>query len=965
MIAKIFFYITHPCVFIIFSLVLLHLEATTTNQNIAVGGEENDANGAIKKCSDEERHTLLNFKSHLQDTDGFLSTWRDEEDDCCRWRGVTCNTQTGHVTRLEVGPSGLVGKISHSLLNLTYLNHLDLSHNYLYGTIPTFIGSMTLLRYLNLAGNNLNGTIPRSIGSLTELSFLDLSYLSLYGTIPLELGNLTNLQVLSLGFVGRCRVENIKWLSHLSGLQTLNMDGISLDKANHWVNVISSFRNLSYLSLRGCELSKVMYPYSSFVNSSSSIVFLDLGNNSLNSSMYHWLFSLTSNSLFELDLSYNMLDGIPKYLGNLSNLEVLKLENNSAVIKFPDFLKNLSGCSSLTLAWLYASRSHFTGSLSDDIQNFSSLEFLYLSENQLNGTISEKLWELPMLGIVDVSFNYLRGGISEKIGNSKIFVIDLSRNSLDGVPSTDNISSLSYVEHIDLSSCKLGPRFPKWIQTLKNLTNLDISNTGISDTIPLEFWNMWPSRLHHLNLSSNNISGKVPDLLSSFDDNPVIDLSSNRFYGPIPNFPSTLKSLNLSRNKFFGGISFLCQLVHGYLEFLDLSHNFLAEQLPDCLWHFKELKVLNLGYNNLFGRLPTSIESLFKLEVLYLYNNDFSGELPLSLKNCTSLTSLNLGVNKFSGNVPIWIGENLSGLYVLILRSNNFFGTIPSQLCQLAYLQVLDMSMNNLHGIIPSCLDNLTSMVQEGFSEKQNIQKYSSTKNTTGVVNLAYNGRYVDNAMIKWQGDEREFINNLRLLKSIDLSSNNLTGQIPYELTNLFELLALNLSHNALFGEIPWKIGQMKKLLTLDLSRNNFSGGIPISMSQVTLLSYLDVSFNNLSGRIPSSTQLQSFEPSRYNGNKELCGPPITKICPGDEELEVPPVIGESEGGGNGISELWRWFYIGGVTGFATGFWIACGALLVNNRGRHAFFHFLDSFKDQVYVNVVVFVVKLQRVVRA
>ncbi|CAH1436229.1 unnamed protein product [Lactuca virosa] len=679
MIAKIYFYITHPCVFIIFSLVLLHLETTTANQNIAVGGEEDDANGAIKKCSDEERHALLNFKSHLQDPDGSLSTWRDEEDDCCRWHGVTCNTQTGHVTRLEMGSSGLVGKISHSLLNLTYLNHLDLSHNYLYGTIPTFIGSMTLLRYLQLAGNNLNGTIPRSIGSLTELSFLDLSYLSLYGTIPLELGNLTNLQVLSLGFVGRCRVENIKWLSHLSGLQTLNMDGISLDKANHWVNVISSFRNLSYLSLRGCELSQVMYPYSSFVNSSSSIVFLDLGNNSLNSSMYHWLFSLTSNSLFDLDLSYNMLDGIPKYLGNLSNLEVLKFENNSAVIKFPDFLKNLSGCSSLTLAWLYASRSHFT------------------------------------------------------------------------------------------------------------------------DTIPLEFWNTWPSRLHHLNLSSNNISGKVPDLLSSFDDNPVIDLSSNRFYGPIPNFPSTLKSLNLSRNKFFGGISFLCQIVHGYLEFLDLSHNFLAGKLPDCLWHFKELKVLNLGYNNLCGRIPTSIESLFKLEVLYLYNNDFSGELPLSLKNCTSLTSLNLGVNRFSGNVPVWIGENLSGLYVLILRSNNFFGTIPSQLCQLAYLQVLDMSMNNLHGTIPSCLDNLTSMVQEGFSEKQNIQKYSS----------------------------------------------------------------------------------------------------------------------------------------------------------------------ESEGGGNGISELWRWFYIGGITGFATGFWIACGALLVNNRGRHAFFHFLDSFTDQVYVNVVVFVVKLQRVVRA
>ncbi|KAL7595941.1 hypothetical protein Lser_V15G29224 [Lactuca serriola] len=903
----------NPCVFIIFPLLLLRLETTTSNQ---VGG--GDDNVVMKKCSDKERRALLDFKARLQDPDETLSTWRsEEEEDCCKWRGVTCNNQTGRIIKLSIISGGLEGEVSNSLLNLSYLTHLDLFSNSFHGIIPTFIGSMTRLRhldlglnhfngtmprficsmtklrYLNLGNNDLNGTIPRCIGSLTKLMYLDLSYNSFYGIIPPEFGNLTNLQYLYLGVVGRCRVENLQWLSHLSHLESLEMDGISLAKQNYWVDVILSLPNLSFLSLGGCELSQVMYPYSSsFLNSSSSLYFLNLRNNNLTSSMYHWMFSLTSNSLHILSLSGNMLDGIPKYLGNLCSLEYFAFDNNSAVVNFPDFLNNLSsGCTSLTLQELFAPRNRLIGTLS-------------------NETLSLK-----------------------------------------------NLASL------DMNSCNLGPHFPRWIQTLKNLSYLDIANNGISDTIPLGFWDMWPSKLTYLNLSSNNISGKTPDLSSNFGNNSIIDLSSNRFYGPITNVSSTVALLDLSRNKFYGGISFLCQIVHGFLLVLDLSHNLLSGQLPDCLWHFKELKILNLEHNKLSGTLPTSVGSLIKLEVLYLYKNNLSGELPLSLKNCKRLSFLNLEANKFSGNVPVWIGENLSRLYVLNLRSNSFFGTIPLQLCQLANLQILHLSLNNLHGPIPSCLDNLTNMVQEGSLATHNVHSYSIEwfYSVAGMYFVLPN-KYVDHAMMEWKGYERELTSTLRLLKSIDLSSNNLTGQIPSEVTNLYGLHTLNLSKNGLLGEIPETIGQMKQLETLDLSRNNLSGEMPLSMSSLNFLDLLDVSYNSLSGRIPSSTQLQSIDPSRYYGNPGLYGPPLTKKYDGDEESEAPPVIGESEDGGEDTDELWGWFYIGEGTGFVTGFWIACGALLLNRRGRHAFFHFYDRFKDLVYVKVMVFFANLRRV---
>ncbi|KAJ0606086.1 putative non-specific serine/threonine protein kinase [Helianthus annuus] len=128
-------------------------------------------------------------------------------------------------------------------------------------------------------------------------------------------------------------------------------------------------------------------------------------------------------------------------------------------------------------------------------------------------------------------------------------------------------------------------------------------------------------------------------------------------------------------------------------------------------------------------------------------------------------------------------------------------------------------------------------------------------------------------------------------------------------------------------------------------------------MSQMTLLNYLDVSYNSLSGRIPSSTQLQSFEPSRYTGNAGLCGLPLSKYCPGDKELEGPPVARENMDDGEE-----RWFYIGGATGFASGFWMVCIALIVNRRGRHAFFHIMNSLENWVDVKVMVFIAKVRRV---
>uniref|UniRef100_A0A5B7AZ24 Uncharacterized protein n=1 Tax=Davidia involucrata TaxID=16924 RepID=A0A5B7AZ24_DAVIN len=134
-------------------------------------------------------------------------------------------------------------------------------------------------------------------------------------------------------------------------------------------------------------------------------------------------------------------------------------------------------------------------------------------------------------------------------------------------------------------------------------------------------------------------------------------------------------------------------------------------------------------------------------------------------------------------------------------------------------------------------------------------------------------------------------------------------------------------------------------LESLDLSRNQISGEIPTGLADLNFLSVMDLSNNNLSGRIPSSTQLQSFNASSYTGNRELCGLPLPNKCLGDETALGPPTT--DHGKDNDVQEdddsfITTGFYVSVVLGFVFGFWGVFGTLLLKNSWRHAYFKFFE-----------------------
>ncbi|XP_021813238.1 LRR receptor-like serine/threonine-protein kinase FLS2 [Prunus avium] len=940
-------------------------------------------------CIEEERKALLSFKQDLNDMSGRLSSWVGH--DYCRWEGISCNNRTGHVAKMDLrntydkstaveewdefaySQSRLGGKINPSLLSLKQLHYLDLSLNNFEGIqIPKFFGELKTLRYLNISFAEFTGEIPPSLGNLSNLNYLDVCFSS-----------------------SKIYSKNLNWLSHLSSLKYLNLNEVDLSSSTGWLHVVNMLPSLLELHLSLCGIESL--PLSLHKINFTSLLVLDLSFNDFNTSSFpSWIFNLTS--LKELDLSHNSFSapfpvdlgnlksleyldlshlglrgsGVPRVIGNLCKLKTLHLpENNFDGGGIEEFWGSLSNCpnNTLVLESLDLSGCVLEGQLPASLGMLKSLQYLDLSCNHMNGSIPQSLGQLSELVELNLSLNSWEGILTEAhfINLTKLKSLSIGNNLDDIEKPMPIVFNLSYdwvpsfkLHTIVIRNYKVGPGFHVWLQSQTELVQVVLRRTGISDSIPEEWFLKLSSRLEYLDLSYNQFRGRLSsNQLMRFPKLRLLNLAHNQFEGPFPLWSTNASYFDLESNLFYGPIPSNFDKLMPKLEELYISENHLNGTIPPSICNMQNLTVLSLrsnhfsgkfphtwsswsqitivdaAYNNLSGNIPTSMGILSTLEILKLNNNNFGDKIPDSLHNCSVLKSIDLGGNKLSGRIPPWIGgSNVSMLCMLRLRSSFFTGHIPRQLCNLGYLHILDLSHNNFSGTIPRCFNNLTSLIRN--------------------VSNIYNDYYLPQTMVTLKGQERVYNTTLMLVKSIDFSSNILEGEIPQEIGGLTLLGTLNLSRNHLTGNIPSIIGNMHELETLDLSNNRLSGQIPQTLESLTFLSHLNLANNNLVGRIPLGSQLQTFTYSIYMGNPSLCGFPLPTKCPGDDTLTITNAKRSNEDGNDKM-----WFYVGMVLGFIVGFWGVCGTLLVKKSWRYAYFRFFDDIKDKVTLAIELKVTRL------
>lgn len=876
-------------------------------------------------CRETEKQALLAFKQGIVDEQNQLSSWGGAEpqnQDCCTWKGVSCDNNTGHVI------------------------HLDLYNQSLYGKLSPKITELQHLKYLGLGRNNFSGSqLPELISSLSNLMHLDLSFCYLVGQIPHQFGNLTQLEYLSLWGNHFTRVENLNWLPRLS-LKYFFLSYINLSNAFSWLETVNKLPNLRNLSLYHCSLPPPIFPTLSDFNSSKYLASVDLSYNAAvtSSILLKWL--CYNTRLVYLDLSsIQLLGSVPDCFGNMSSLSDLYLDLNGLVGgiphfaklcnlrslsigynnltgQFSEFLQILSNCSQNSLQSLDVSGNNIVGPL-PDLTNFVSLVRLYVSSNRLSGEIPKSIGQMSKLEVLMLGSNSFQGIITETHFSklSKLQVLGLSANPVVLNFHSDWVPPFQLL-NIHLGSCKMGPHFPIWLRTQKNYETLNISDNGISDILPNWFWHL-SNVVTTMDLSRNQIVGRFPDFILDFVNSPEVILRQNQFEGAISSSILSQASLvDLSYNNFTSLTPFSCTGTISRLWYLDLSSNKISQEISGCWRDLGILFFLDLSWNYFFGKIPTTMGYLSSLHTLKLNDNMFEGELPSSLKNCTNMIHFSVGRNKLSGLVPEWLGVSLPNLVILILRSNNFYGIIPPQICYLTKIQILDFSVNWISGSIPTCLNNLTTL-------KENLSGISNLTISHTVLAqvqdwLIFTKHYEEEESIIWKGKESKYKSILGLVTSIDLSSNRLSGEIPREISHLVGLVSLNLSRNHLTGQISPEMGMLRLLQALDLSRNELYGSIPRSLFQIYGAGYFDLSNNNLSGEIPIGSQLQSFESFRFEGNPLLCGIPLAKMCDSEKQNRQGTLVSNEEDG-----LITKGFFISMALGFIFAFWGVFGSLMI------------------------------------
>ena len=95
-------------------------------------------------------------------------------------------------------------------------------------------------------------------------------------------------------------------------------------------------------------------------------------------------------------------------------------------------------------------------------------------------------------------------------------------------------------------------------------------------------------------------------------------------------------------------------------------------------------------------------------------------------------------------------------------------------------------------------------------------------------------------------------LGSLANLEELYLWGNELTGTIPAELGSLANLVQLQLSENQLTGEIPSQLARLTKISQISLYENQLTGEIPPELGSLTKLTILSLGDNELTGRIPT-----------------------------------------------------------------------------------------------------------------
>ncbi|XP_039160927.1 receptor-like protein 7 [Eucalyptus grandis] len=441
--------------------------------------------------------------------------------------------------------------------------------------------------------------------------------------------------------------------------------------------------------------------------------------------------------------------------------------------------------------------------------------------------------------------------------------------------------NLTSLEELLLSRVNMSSQVPNTLANLSSLRRLDMSYCDLHGVFPSVIFHL--PKLRYLDVGQNEVTGRLPKFNSS---SPLeeLQLTITSFSGELPasiGILPSLSHLSVADCKFSGSIPASLANLSNLKELDVLGNPFTAQSISSISWVWtkKKLATLRLASINLYGEIPPSIGNSSQLDFLWLQYNQLSGAIPSQLMNLTRLTFLSLKGNRLSGSIPSWL-MNMTRLVYLDLAFNEFSGTIElDNFHKFKHLKGLQVSSNRLSGCMSSANLIFPQLITLGLASCNLNEFPAFLQNQEDIEWLDLSNNNITGEVPFWVWDGR-----FKSMQHLNLSHNFLTGLDRYYPMHTLDAYTIDLSHNmlkgpppkapsstvtyivsnnSLMGALPAWICNLSSAIILDLSSNNLTGALPICLGNISKsLLVLNLKGNNFQGSIPelSGTQLMMID---------------------------------------------------------------------------------------------------------
>ncbi|CAL5022996.1 unnamed protein product [Urochloa decumbens] len=314
---------------------------------------------------------------------------------------VTCdcsfkNFTECHIIGLELMRQNLSGILPEEVVNLTYLQYLDLSRNFIQGPIPASWGDLPVYN-LSLQGNRISGTLPKELGRMPMLKSIQLEGNQIEGPIPPELGNISTLERFFIS-ANNITGELPSTFSRLTNMTDFRIDGNSI--SGKIPSFIKNWQSVNRIDMQGTLMSGPIPPEISLLKNLTELRVTDLSGPSMK-------FPPLQNALHLTEVvlrNCSIYGEIPSYLGQMLYLKVLDISFNK-----------------------------LTGQVPPDFGVMVALQYLYLTDNMLTGDLPAWMLKNKASNKVnmDISYNNFTGNPPSECQQANVNMVSSFLSSND------------------------------------------------------------------------------------------------------------------------------------------------------------------------------------------------------------------------------------------------------------------------------------------------------------------------------------------------------------------------------------------------------------------------------------------------------------------------------------------------------------------------------------------------------